>query len=194
MLNKIVNFLFEIEILKRIKRAGWKRVGIENSDSVAEHAFCTAQIAYILAEMEKANAQKAVLIALFHDNGEARVGDLDLVAKLYLKDVKGEEKSFSDQIKKLPGEREIQQLFKEWKEQKTKEAIVARDADLLEGAIQAKFYLTQGNKLLDIWIKHFGSKLKTKSAKKIFRKIVKAKIDEWWKEIPEIKKEIQKLK
>jgi putative hydrolase of HD superfamily len=193
MLTKIVNFFFEIETLKRIKRAGWKRVGIENPDSVAEHIFCTAQIAYILAKMEKANAQKAALIALFHDNGEARVGDIDLVGKLYLKTEK-EESAFSDQIKNLPAEEEIQQFFKEWKEQKTKEAIVAKDADLLEGAIQTKFYFDQGNKLLKIWIKHWGSKLKTKSAKKILKEIEKAKIDRWWKEIPEIKKEIQKLK
>jgi len=194
MLDKVVNFLFEIETLKKIKRAGWKRVGIGNPDSIAEHAFSTAQIAYILAKMEKANASKAALIALFHDNGEARIGDIDLVGKLYLKSEKGEEKAFLDQVKKLPGKGEIQQFFKEWKEQKTKEAIIARDADLLEGAIQAKFYMAQGNRLLKIWIKHWGSKLKTKSARKILKMIEKTKIDQWWKEIPEIKKEIQKLK
>jgi putative hydrolase of HD superfamily len=192
-IKKIANFLLEIAVLKRIKRAGWRNAGVINSDSVAEHVFLAAQVAYILGKMEGINAERAAMITLFHDNGEARIGDLNLVAKLYLKDDEAEEKAFLDQIEELPAKEEIRALYKEWKEQKTKEAIVARDADLLEGVIQAKCYIAGGNRKLEIWIEYWGKKLKTVSAKRLFEAIKEAEIDDWWKEIPKIKSEIKKL-
>ncbi len=44
-LKKIINWFFEISLLKKIQRSGWRNIGIENPDSVAEHAFLTSQIA-----------------------------------------------------------------------------------------------------------------------------------------------------
>ncbi|MDI6591988.1 MAG: HD domain-containing protein [Patescibacteria group bacterium] len=192
--QKIVNFLFEAETLKRIPRAGWKDAGIERAESVAEHSFITALIAYFLGKLEKANSEKAALIALFHDLGETRIGDTNMITKFYLKTDEAEEKAFFDQIKGLVGEEEIGKFYKEWIEQKTKEAIVAKDADLLEETFQAKCYLASGNKLLGDWIDYWGIKLRTESAKKLFEEIKKTEIDEWWREIPEMKKEIKKLK
>jgi len=188
--KKIINFFFELLVLKRIPRSGWRNIGIENPDSVAEHVFLTAQIAYILGKMEKINAEKAALIALFHDNDEARVGDANLIMKLYIE--KSRAKASSDQIKKLPGQKEIKTMYEEWKKQKTPEAIVARDADWLELAIQAKSYLDSGNKLAKIWIKHAKTQLKTDLAKKLLNIIEKTNMDEWWKEMPEIKEEVKK--
>ena len=192
-LKKIIDWLFEISVLKKIKRSGWRNIGIENPDSVAEHIFLTTQIAYILGKMEKINAERAALISLFHDTGEARIGDLNLLSKIYLKTEKAEEKAFFDQIKNLPAQKEIENLYKEWKEQKTKESIVARDADWLEAAVQAKIYLDSGNKLAKLWIDYYENQLKTKSAKKLIGVLKKTKIDDWWKKIPQIKKEIKKL-
>jgi len=191
-LKKIVNFFFEIGGLKRIQRAGWRNIGIKNPDSVAEHAFLTAQIAYILGKMEKVNAERATLIALFHDNGEARIGDANLVNKLYLEVDKAEGKAFLDQIEGLPGKEEIKKFYEEWQEQKIPESIVARDADWLELAIEAKHYLDLGNERAELWIKWYKTRFKTKSAKKLIETIGKINIDDWWKEIPEIKKEVKK--
>lgn len=188
--KKIINFFFEVQVLKRTTRSGLKNVGIKNSDSVAEHSFLTAQIAYVLGKMEKLNGEKAALIALFHDNGEARIGDGDLVKKTYLDTNEAEERAFFDQIKNLPGEKEIKGFYQEWIEQKSPEAILARDADLLELALQIKCFLDSGHKLLDIWLKHIKAHLKTKSAKKLFETMEKTNIDDWWREIPEIKKKL----
>ena len=196
ILKKVVNFFFELSVLKRIPRSGWRNIGIENPNSVAEHVFSTTQIAYILGKMEKINAERAALIALFHDNGEARIGDENVIAKLYSganKD-RAEKKAFFDQIKDLPGEKEIKEISEEWERKETPESIVARDADTLEAAIQAKCYLDSGNKLAKLWIKWYKSRVKTKSAKKIIEAIEKTNIDEWWKEIPWVRGEIKKLK
>jgi putative hydrolase of HD superfamily len=193
-IKKVVNFFFELMVLKRIQRAGLRNVGIAQPDSVAEHVMLTAQIAYLLGKIEKVNAERSALIALFHDNGETRIGDVNFITKLYLEHDKAEEKSFLDQIKGLPGEEEIKALYNEWREQKTKEAIVARDADILELVLQAKSHLDQGNKLLNLWIDYWENELKTSSAKEILKMIRRTSIDEWWKEIPKVKEEIKKLK
>lgn len=192
--EKITNFFFEVQVLKRTQRSGLKNVGIKNSDSVAEHIFLTSQIAYVLGKMEKVNAERAALIALFHDNGEARIGDGDLVKRTYLDTNGAEEKAFLDQIKNLPGEKEIKSLYEEWVGRDTPEAVVAKDADLLELALQIKCFLDSGNKLLSIWLKYIKTHLKTKSAKKLFETIEKTNIDNWWREIPQIKEKLDKNK
>jgi len=177
--------------LKRTPRTGLKNVGIKNSDSIAEHIFLTSQIAYVLGKMEKVNAEKAALIALFHDNGEVRIGDADILRGIYLNNKEVEEKAFFDQIRNLPGEKEIKDLYKEWLKRETPEAVVARDADLLELALQIKCFLDSGNKLLDIWLKHIKAHLKTKSAKKLLATVEKTNIDNWWREIPQIKEKLK---
>ncbi len=189
--KKIINFFFELQVLKRTPRTGLKNVGIKNSDSVAEHIFLTSQIAYILGKMEKVNAERAALIALFHDNGEVRIGDADVMAGIYLNNKEVEEKVFLEQIKNLPGEGEIKSIYKEWVERDTPEAVIARDADLLELSLQIKCFLDLGNKLLNIWLKYIKTHLKTKSAKKLFETMEKTNIDDWWREIPEIKEKLK---
>lgn len=193
-LDRIVKFFLEVAVLKKTPRVGWRNIGMKNGDSVAEHSFLASQIAFVLGKMEKVNAERSALIALFHDNGEARVGDRDLINETYLNSKKAEENAFFDQIKGIIGEKEIKDLYQEWIEQKTPEAIVAKDADLLELIIEAKSQMERGNKLVKVWIDNAKSKLKTKSAKKIAEKIEKTEIDSWWRQIPKIKEKLNKLK
>lgn len=49
-LKKIITFIFELVQLRRIKHEGWRLVGIDNPESVAEHSLRAAQIGYILAK------------------------------------------------------------------------------------------------------------------------------------------------
>ena len=183
ILKRTVNFLFEVSVLKRTHRTGWRNIDVIHSETVAEHVFLASQIAFLLGEMEKANSEKSALIALFHDNGEAKVGDIDLMGQTYLRSKEGEIKAFFDQIKGLICEKKLKKLYQEWKEQTTKEAIIAKDADLIELIIQAKHHLDKGNQLAKVWIKNAKRKLKTKSAKEIVKVIEKTKIDDWWKKI-----------
>ena len=193
-LKKIANFFFEIMQLKRTPRSGVTSMGIENPDSVAEHVLAAAQIAFILGKMEKANAERAALIALFHDNGEARIGDLDKRAAYYLNSKEGEEKAFKEQTQELPGGNEIIKMFQEFEEKNTPEAIIAKDADKLELIVQVKCYLDQGinKKAAKMWNHYAAKSLKTDSAKKLFEIIKETNMNEWWLSIPFIKKEIEK--
>lgn len=192
--KKLVNFFFEVLSLKMQPRSGFQRVGIRNPDSVAEHSFCATQIAYFLAKIEKADVLRVVLMTLFHDNGEARVGDSNWIQKVYMNSDKAESKAFFDQIKGLDGDNELKQIYSEYLEQKTKEAKIVNDADRLELALQAKVYLEQGNKIAKLWIENIRSLLKTKTAKDFLKIIERADFNEWWQGIGKIKKRIREIK
>jgi putative hydrolase of HD superfamily len=42
--KRILNFISEAGMLKRVKRSGWSVLGIVNAESVAEHSFRCAVI------------------------------------------------------------------------------------------------------------------------------------------------------
>ncbi len=194
-LKKITNFFFELVSLKRVQRSGLLVVGVRNSDSVAEHCFVAAQIAYILAKIENANAEHAAIIALFHDNSESRIGDFNLIHHCYLKSRQAEKRAFFDQIRELPSKENLRQIFEEFETGNTPEGIIARDADKLELAIQAKCTLDMGsNKSVQLWIDRIRTLLKTESAKKLLEIIEKTDMNEWWQAIAEIQKEIKAWK
>lgn len=184
--KKIVNFLFELNESKRSPREGWQRVGVRNPESIAEHTAICAQIAFVLAKMEGADAKQAVVLALFHDIGEIRAGDDDLMAQIYHDKNGAETKARMAQIEELFLKDEFSKIFGELDEKNTKEAIIVKDADLLELAIQAKVYEHSGYRAALLFIDGMRNKLKTESAKKLLLEIEKSKIEDWWMAIPEI--------
>ena len=192
--QKIVNFFFEILHLKRVQRSGLTTIGITDIDSVAEHVCLASQIAYILGKMEGVNAEKAALMTLFHDNGEARVFDVCLLQRLYLNNAnQSESRAFLDQIKEIPGENEIKALYQEFIDKKTAEAQIAREADKLELAVQAKLYINRGDKDAQLWIDTLRPSIQSESGKKLLQAIEQTDSNDWWKKIPEIQERLNKL-
>ncbi|MDD4531596.1 MAG: HD domain-containing protein [Candidatus Pacebacteria bacterium] len=186
-MKNIVNYIFEIGVLKRERHNGFKLIGIDNPDSVAEHALRAAQIGYILTVLEnKKNGtdlspERVASILVFHDNGEVRIGDLHRVAARYIDSREAEKSSFSDQIKYLPEEfKNIVNYFNEIEERNTKEGVIAKDADWLEAAFSAKEYYDLGNELAMDWINNVGKALETESAKEIFEEMKKTRFTDWW--------------
>jgi putative hydrolase of HD superfamily len=48
----VVAFAYEMGVLKRLRRAGWWRVGVRDPESVAEHSLRVAQLAALIASEE----------------------------------------------------------------------------------------------------------------------------------------------
>lgn len=197
-MKEIINFFYEIGILKNIKRSGWWTLGIKDPESVAEHSFRAAIIAYSLAKLEGANAEKSALICLFHDITESRTGDVNKISARYL-DFKGAEKKAAEkQVFMLPKSisNEIMSFFEEFNEKKTKEGIIAHDAEQLECAIHAKEYLEIGYKSAADWIKNVKDKrLITKTARDLLETMEKTSPTDWWaglKKIPNDRKPTDK--
>ena len=102
MVHSLVKFIFEALHLKHVKHEGWRLIGVESPDSVAEHSLCGAQIAYILAKMEGANPEKCATMLIWHDMPETRIGDLHRNASKYLTNKQAaEEEALHDQVSEL---------------------------------------------------------------------------------------------
>ena len=181
--ENIVNFIFELNQLKRLKCSGWALAGVKDSDSVAEHVWRAAQIGYILAIMESdVDEERVVSIILIHDNAEARIGDQNKVSARYYSSSEAEENAFSEQIGNLGKEIEQrwQEYYEEFEKRNTKEGIVAKDADWLERAFQAKEYADTGYTSAQDWINNVEKALETDSAKLIIKELKKKNFTDWW--------------
>lgn len=187
-MKDFIKYFYELGMLKRLKRTGYYAAGVKDPETIAEHTHRTAIIAYFIAKLEKANAKKAVVLALFHDNIETRIGDPNKITARYFDPREAEAKIWHDQIKDFPEEikKDLQNIFKEVKELKTKEAIIAKDADLLECAIQSKEYLEIGYKSMQDWINNVKKRLKTKTAKEMIRLMEETHPESWWEGIKKI--------
>ena len=181
-MQKIVDYFFEINNLKRIKRSGSWIAGINNPDTIAEHAFRTAQIGYVLAELEKADSSKVLLMCLFHDNAEVRIGDHHKIMARYMDTQKAEKMATKDQLQNLPSKiaDKLENVANEFSDKKTKEAIIAKDADLLELAMQAKEYLELGYQGKQDWLDNIKASVQTKTGKEMFEAIEKGSMCDWW--------------
>lgn len=181
-MKKIANFLFELGMLSREKHAGLMMTGLENPDSIAEHSWRSAVIAYILADMEGADSEKTACINLIHDMPEARIRDQHKVAARYSNSKEARQKAFEEQIANLS--KNIQKKWKNYDSEmgtrNTKEGIIAKDADWLEVALKSRELICLGYKGAQNWIDNVKKALETDSAKKLLAEIEKTDINDWW--------------
>ena len=182
-IKKIIYFLFELSMLKRLKHEGWRLSGVENPPSIAEHSFRAAQIGYILAKLENySKPEEICTMLLFHDIEECRTGDIHKIAERYI--TMKEKTVVKDQTKALG---EIgKSIFNYWEKVKNKSSIagkIAKDADLLEAAFTAHEYREKGYPKMDLWIKNYMKYLTTESAKEILKELIKTPDTWWWKDL-----------
>jgi len=188
-LKTLTKYINELGVLKKIRHSGFVFAGLKNQDTLGEHMLRTAQIGYFLAKMEKVDPGKVVQICIFHDNAEVRIGDLNKINQIYIKNKSNiEKKAFQDQIEKFPDQikKELINFYNSQDKLSSKEGIVARDADLLETMFEAKEKSEQGYDTKR-WLLNGSKYLKTKSAKKLFKELVKTKTTSWWSNLNIVK-------
>lgn len=183
--SNIADFIFELSVLKKLPRSGSFIAGVARPDTVGEHVFRAAEIAFVLAELEGGNGEHAAFLALIHDNGEARIGDHHRIMNHYFNAGDAEERAFYDQCKRLPSAigKKVSDAFVEFEERKTIEAICAKDADLLELAFQSKEFLEQGYAGKQNWLDNIEKHLQADSAKQIFAEMKKKSANDWWQNL-----------
>ncbi|MBI5465839.1 MAG: HD domain-containing protein [Candidatus Kerfeldbacteria bacterium] len=176
-LKRIVEFIFEVGSLRRVKRSHLQNLG-KTEDSILDHSFRVAMIGYLLATIEGAEADKVLKMCLFHDLAESRTGDRNWIHKKFVK--VNESKATRDQLKNLPIQKPVIKLLNEYRIGKTLEARLAKEADILEQAFQLKEYADQGNKEAERWLPHNMVPLKTKTGKMLARLAIKSDVHDWW--------------
>lgn len=176
--EQITNFIYETGIHAQTPRSGFWFLGSGNQ-SVAEHLFHTAMIAYALAYLEpKADKNKVVMMALFHDIGEGRTSDHNYVHQRYGR--LAEAQAVEDMSRNIPFGNEILSLFKEEQARETLEAKLVKDADTLEWIASLRGEEVKGNIKAKRWINIAVKRLKTKSAQQIGKHLVSTSPDSWW--------------
>jgi len=175
---KTVNFFFEIASLRRLTRSH-RQVINQVNDNISDHSFRTAIIGTMIAETEKADKDKVLKMGLFHDLAEARTGDANFVNKQYTNIKRSEEEAVKDQTKGIPGAEDIISLWKEYHQSKTKEALIAKDADILDQMILQQEYFSNDSENRKIWQDFSEKDLKTKTAKRIAKSIRRTNPLQW---------------
>ena len=180
-----VNLFAEAGLLKKIKRSGWWVAGIKDPESVAEHCFRCAVMAYYIAHLEKADVLKVLIMALFNDVHEARINDLHKMGHFYIDFKEAEKKVFKDQVRDLDPavSAQLGALRREYEAQRTRESLVARDADILECLLQAKEYHDHGYLKAEKFFKTAPDHLKTKTARKLWKTIRNWDSSAWWEKV-----------
>lgn len=168
-MKELLNFFIEVGKLKRMPRRGWVINQIKNPESIAEHIFRAAIMAWILGKKKKGlDAEKLLKMALIHDLCEIYAGDAtpydsvlpkskkklkelmktwprfpdSMRKKRVLEKHKREKKALKKLIFKLPNslKKEILNLWLDYENRLTLEGKFFHQADRMENFLQAYEY------------------------------------------------------
>ncbi len=174
----IVNFFFELGMLKRTPRSGFQFLR-SGQESVAEHSYRVTLIGFTLARLTPdADPFRVVSLCLFHNVPEARTGDLNYVNKQYV--TVHEQEAVNDLAETLPFGEDFRAALAEYRAQETIEARLAHDADQLDLILELKEQNDLGNGYAHQWI-HFAQKrLVTGIGKELAAQILTTDSTAWW--------------
>jgi len=177
-MKEIANFLFEVGMLQKTPRTGFQFLG-SGRESVAEHVLRTIFVGYALSNLESSvDKQKVLKMCLFHDLSEARTGDMNYVNKKYV--VVDEERAVRELADTLSFGDEIKSVVSEFNEKKTRESLIAHDADQLSLILQLKECGDLGNKYSKEWIDFAIKRLSTDTARELAGVIIETDSSDWW--------------
>lgn len=142
--ENVLNYYVICNKLKNIIRTGWKKWNVqrERIESVAEHVYGVQMLALAMKSEYKydIDIMKVILMLSIHELGETIIGDLTLFQIDKKEKEKIEHAAVHNILSSLLDGRQIETLFIEFDEQKTKEAIFAYQCDKLECDLQCKLY------------------------------------------------------
>lgn len=177
-MKDIVNFIFEVGMLKKTPRTGFQFLG-SGCESVAEHVLRTVFIGYALCKLvPEADETRVLKLCLIHDLPEARTGDMNYMNKKYV--TVDEEKAVRELTDTLFFGEDIRDALQEFNDKKTLESALAHDADQLALIVQLKEYGDLGNKYSQEWIGFAVKRLSTEVARKMAQTIIETDSSEWW--------------
>ncbi|MEI8011196.1 MAG: HD domain-containing protein [Candidatus Omnitrophota bacterium] len=183
--DSALDFFAEAGLLKRVKRSGWWVAGIKDPESVADHCFRCAVIGFYMAHEEKADVYRVLAMTLFNDIHESRINDLHKMGHYYIDFKDAEKRVFKDQVAPLPPRVRdaLVDIRGDYDTQLTPEALIARDADILECLVQAREYEDSGHPVAEKFLKRAPGFLKTRTAKKLWKQLQRWEPSAWWENV-----------
>ena len=139
----ISEFFFQIAELKKLPRSGWKiKVGLEDSESVAERSYMMSVMSMVLSDMKSLNSEKVIKMTILHDWAESKIGDFMPEQIGYDKKSELENYAMSEILESLPQkiQEDYTSIWNEFLVRDTPESKLVHELDKLEMALQAKIY------------------------------------------------------
>lgn len=155
-------------LLKRVRRQGWVDRGVDDPESVADHSWGVALLAWTLASgREDLNRDRVMLLALVHDLPEALAGDTtpfdvhrdehgeidcdrfrsapSYDAGLRADKQARERAALEDMLSELPADlaEEIRAAWEEYERGESAEARFVKQVDKVETVLQAELYRSE---------------------------------------------------
>ncbi|MFJ9127666.1 HD family hydrolase [Streptomyces sp. NPDC102340] len=183
-LTPVARFLYEAGTLKHTKRTGWWMGGVKDPESVAEHSWRVAVIASIIAKLEGADPAQTAFLAVWHDTGETRTGDVNHLGKKYTGGTEADPRDIADdQVQGFPQRLAdaVRNLIGEYEDKTSPEALCARDADKLECMIQGIEYRDQGYVNMQRWIDNSRGRITTQSGQDLADAVLKTGSLDWFR-------------
>jgi putative hydrolase of HD superfamily len=138
-----MEFYLTLANLKKTKRTGWIRNGISSPESIADHMHRMAMIAWMIDD-PNLDRNRLIKMTIVHDVAEAIVGDLtpdDPVSKEEKAQLERQAmKQLVDTLGQTEHAKEMLELWEEYEEGITEEAVVCKDIDKFEMILQAYEY------------------------------------------------------
>lgn len=132
--------LLEALELKELPRAGWRRVGIAQPESVASHSWGVAWLVLALCPPE-IDRGRALAMAVVHDLPEVRTGDITPHDQVGAAAKQAAERAALQQlVSPLSHGEELKQLWLECEQETSPEGRFVKGCDRLDMALQAERY------------------------------------------------------
>jgi putative hydrolases of HD superfamily len=158
-------------------------MGVRDPESVAEHSHRAAILGFLLASLEEGvNPERTAMLCLLHDVPETRIGDLNWVAKRYIRLKEGEQAALEEQAAQLPSPlvEKVLALTGEYEARESREAQLAKDADTLECLLQSREYAIQGYVKGEEWAGMCYDGLRTETARMLARDCLNTDPGSWF--------------
>ncbi len=175
-MTNVLKFLNQVTKLKETPRQGWVLRGIKNPESIADHSFRVALMAWVLGKQKNnLNLEKIIKMALAHDLCEVYAGDITPYDTILPKDPKkrkemlktwpkfteSQKKKISEKkyikekqgleklIKDLPANlsKEIKALWQDYEKRLSPESRFLRQIDRAENLLQSLEYWQKNKNL-----------------------------------------------
>ena len=144
----LVEAYFQFNHLKQLYRQGWLQRSVPqiNCESVAEHSYCVALLALLLANKYPAlDKTKVIAMALIHDLGEVHAGDFTPRDQVNPEEKHSLEKQSIERVlSDLSDNQNLIELWEEYEQGLSIEARFVQELDRLEMSLQASVYAQQG--------------------------------------------------
>ncbi len=142
--EKVINYYVLCNKLKNVIRTGWKHWEVKKDrlESVAEHIFWVQMLAIVMKSEYQydINIMKVIFMIAIHELWETIIWDLTEFDISREEKKKIEHEAVHNILKDLIDGEEIEKIFLEFDEHKTKEANFAYQCDKLECDLQCKLY------------------------------------------------------